>query len=117
MKYEVEFYETANGECPADDFINEQNIKMQAKILRTLEMLKEQGNQLRMPYSEHLREGIFQLRAQAGKDITRVLYFFVTGGKIIVTNGFVKKTQETPPGEIEKAKKYRVDYLNRSGEK
>lgn len=109
----VEFYETASGECPVDDFINAQNVKMQAKILRTLGMLKLEGNKLRMPHSEHLEDGIFQLRAQVGSDITRMLYFFFIGRKIIVTNGFVKKTQETPPAEIELAKKYRADYLNR----
>ena len=111
--FSVEFYETTSGESPVDEFINAQNSKMQAKILRMLEMLQAEGNKLRMPYSEHLSEGIFQLRVQVGSDITRMLYFFVIGQKIIVTNGFVKKTQETPPAEIEKAKKYREDYLNR----
>lgn len=39
--------------------------------------------------------------------------FFVIGEKIILTNGFVKKSQKTPKGEIDIAKKYRNDYLNR----
>ena len=112
-KFSVEFYETASGESPVDDFINAQNVKMQAKIFRTIELLKERGNELRLPHSEHLSDGIFQLRAQVGNDITRVLYFFIVEKKIVVTNGFVKKTQETPPAELEKAKKYRTDYLNR----
>ena len=111
--FSVDFYETTNGDCPAEEFINAQNKKMQAKILRTLSLLQERGNDLRMPYSEHLEDGIFQIRAQVGSDITRVLYFFVVGKKIIVTNGFAKKTQETPPPEIELAKKYRADYLSR----
>ena len=33
--------------------------------------------------------------------------------KIILTNGFVKKTQKTPKKEIELAKKYRKIYLER----
>ena len=33
--------------------------------------------------------------------------------EIILTNGFVKKTQKTPKAEIERAKRYRLDYLNR----
>ena len=32
-------------------------------------------------------------------------------------NGFVKKTQKTPAGEIEKARRNRADYLKRNGEK
>lgn len=37
------------------------------------------------------------------------------GKKIILTNGFVKKTQKTPTREIELAKKYRTDYECRKG--
>ena len=41
-------------------------------------------------------EGIFELRAKVGSDITRVLYFFYVERHIILTNGFIKKTQKTP---------------------
>lgn len=34
-------------------------------------------------------------------------------GKIILTNGFVKKVQKTPKMEIELAKKRRSNYINR----
>jgi len=47
----------------------------------------------------------------------RVLYFFVIGKKAVLTNGFIKKTQETPPGEIDRAKIYRNEYLNREEKK
>lgn len=57
--------------------------------------------------------GIFEIRAKQGNNITRVLYFFVIGRKIILTNGFTKKTQKTPPGEIELSKKYRSEYEQR----
>ena len=63
-----------------------------------------------MPYSEHLNDGIFQIRAQQEGNISRVLYFFTDGQKIILTNGFTKKTPKTPPAEIERAKRYRADY-------
>lgn len=86
---------------------------MLAKIDRNLEMLKNRGTALRMPYSEHLKDGIFQLRSQVGNDISRVLYFFYVGKDIVVTNGFIKKTRTTPPNEIETAKKYRKDYIER----
>ena len=109
----INYYETSEGEYPVEEFILSQNIKMRAKIFHILDLLEEKGNALRMPYSEHLDDGIFQIRAQVGNDITRVLYFFVIGREIILTNGFVKKTQETPPTEIELAKKYRADYINR----
>ena len=42
-----------------------------------------------------------------------MLYFFVIGETIVLTNGFTKKTQKTPKTEIQKAKDYRNEYLNR----
>ena len=59
--------------------------------------------------------GIFELRAKVGTDISRVLYFFYYEGRIVLTHGFIKKTQRTPAVEIEKAKKYRRDYIERNG--
>lgn len=89
---------------------------MKSKLVMILKVLQEKGNQLREPYSKHLEDGIFEIRGKVGSDISRVLYFFYYGGKIILTNGFVKKTQKTPSKEIKKAKKYRKDYIERFGE-
>ena len=41
------------------------------------------------------------------------MYFFYVDQHIILTNGFIKKTQKTPRNEIEKAKKDRADYMDR----
>lgn len=111
--FEVEFYEKADGTFPAEEFILSQDVKMRAKLFRLLELLEIKGNELREPYSKHLEDGIFEIRAIQGNNITRVLYFFVVGKKIILTNGFVKKSQKTPTSEIETAKKYRIDYEQR----
>ena len=67
-----------------------------------------------MPFSRHLDDGIFELRTVQGNDITRVLYFFVAGGEIVLTHGFVKKTQKTPAREIERAKRMREDWRSRN---
>ena len=60
--------------------------------------------------------GIFELRAKFGSDISRVLYFFFAGRRVVLTNGFVKKTQKTPKAEIELAKQYRKDFLRQVAE-
>ena len=84
-------------------------------MMHVIALLQDNGNELREPYSKHLSEGIFELRAQIGSDTTRVLYFFYVDRRIILTNGFIKKTQKTPKREITRAKQYRTDYLNRRG--
>ena len=78
-----------------------------------MELLEEKGTELREPYSAPLEDGIFELRCKLGSNITRALYFFYVGKRIVVTNGFVKKTQKTPPGEIKIAKDRRKDWIER----
>lgn len=114
-EFEVEFYETTDGDKPAKDFLISLDNKMRAKMASMISLLQENGYNLREPYSKHLSEGIFELRAKVGSDITRVMYFFYIDRRVILTNGFVKKTKKTPSKELEKAKKYRQDYLRRKG--
>lgn len=111
--FEIIFYDKADGAEPAKEFLESLDTKMRAKMLRTILMLQNNGYELREPYSKHLNEGIFELRAKVGTDISRVMYFFVIGRKVVLTNGFIKKTQKTPQDEIERAKIYRVEYLSR----
>ncbi len=112
-KFEVIFYEKENGDVPVEDFLTGLDRKMRVKISGIIGILQEYGIYLREPYSKHLEDGIFELRGKLGNNISRVLYFFCHDGKIILTNGFVKKTQKTPKAEIERAKAYRKDYLER----
>ena len=111
--FQVFFYDRPDGKEPAKEFLLSLDKKMRAKMLRTVELLSQNGYALREPLSKPLGDGIFELRAQVGSDISRVLYFFFIGRKIILTNGFIKKTQKTPAAEIERAKKYRAEFLHR----
>lgn len=111
--FDVEFYEKENGEVPVKSFLLSLNEKMLAKIFRIIDVLQDYGPKVRMPHSKALGDGLFEIRAKQGSDISRVLYLFYIGKKVILTNGFVKKTQKTPKGEIELAKKFREDYLKR----
>lgn len=111
--FTIVFYELPNGDSPVEAFLTSLDIPMRAKAVGLLQILQEKGNQLREPYTKSLGDGIFELRVQSGNNISRILYFFFTGGKIVVTNGFIKKTKRTPVKEIRLAKKYRRDYLER----
>lgn len=115
--FHVEFYKTEDGKEPVAEFLDSLDDKMAAKLIGLMEILEEKGTELRMPYSEHLDDGIFELRCKLGNDITRALYFFYTGRRIIITNGFVKKTKKTPSGEIRLARQRRADWLKRYDDK
>ena len=114
LEFVIIFYKKDDGTEPAKEFLDGLDNKMRAKMIRTVELLRDYGYELREPYSKHLNDGIFELRAKVSTDITRVLYFFVSGRKAILTHGFVKKTQKTPQSEIEKAENYRKDYLSKN---
>lgn len=111
--FNVIAYEKENGEVPVEDFLNSLNPKMRAKMYGLLVILQESGNMLREPYSKHLGDGIFELRCKFGSNISRVLYFFYHEGIIVLTNGFVKKTQKTPIEEIQLAKSRRNNFIER----
>ena len=113
QKYKILFYDLPDGSEPVKEFLDSLDVKMRAKMLWTIQLLEVNGIELREPYSKALEDGIFELRAKVGSDISRVLYFFVVGHKVILTNGFIKKSTKTPSGEKEKAKRYRGEYLSR----
>ena len=72
MDYTVEYYEKDDGSRPAEEFILSQDNKMQAKIFAALELLESKGPALREPYSKVLDDGIFEVRAKQGTDISRL---------------------------------------------
>jgi phage-related protein len=113
--FEVEFYRLPGGVRPVEVFLDSLDIKMRAKALAGLDILADYGNTLRAPYTKPMGDGVFELRIAFGGDISRIFYFFFTGRKIVLTNGFIKKTQKTPTREIELAKKYKADYGRRVG--
>ena len=115
-KFIIEFFEKENGTCPVKEFIVSQDLKMKTRIVRMIKLLELEGNNIREPYSKSFGDGIYEVRVQQGNNIARVLYFFVVNRKIILTNGFIKKSQKTPKLEIYKAKKFCFEYLKRSEE-
>ena len=113
MQFQVEFYDTEDGRTPTQEFLDSLEPKMNAKMVGLMEILEEKGYSLREPYSAPLEDGIFELRAIQGSNISRALFFFYVEGRIVITHDFIKKTQKTPRAQIELAKKYRADFLRR----
>jgi len=109
----IEFYENDSG-CPVADFLNGiQDEKLKEKTVRNIHILSQKGTAIREPLSSYVLDGIYELRTKQGGNIDRVFYFFVFGNKIILTNGYIKKSQKLDKKEFEKAKKYRDDYNNK----
>ncbi|MDR0829724.1 MAG: type II toxin-antitoxin system RelE/ParE family toxin [Prevotellaceae bacterium] len=66
----------------------------------------------RMPtkFIKYIRDGLYELRMEYNSNIYRVFFIFDDGKLVVLFNGFQKKTQQTPIGEIEKALKIKENY-------
>ena len=111
--FDIEFYEKENGKVPVADFLDSLSHKNRAKVASDIWLLGNQGNLVGMPKSKPLKNGLFELRSKFPDGISRIFYFFMKGNKIVMTNGFIKKTLKTPGNEIETALKYKSDYERR----
>jgi phage-related protein len=113
MKFRIGYVELKNGKKPFKEFVLSLTIKERAKVFETINYFMELKNQnlpIKKNISKHLEDGIYEIRIEFVKKIARSLYFYQKGAKIILTHGFIKKTQKTPRKEIEKAKRYRLMY-------
>lgn len=96
-----------------EEFFVKQRDKVKDKIIWTFQLIEEMD---RVPetYLKHIEntDGLFEIRVQQGSDIFRIFCFFDEGRLVVIANGFQKKTQKTPKGEIERALKIKSEYEN-----
>ena len=112
--FNIEMYRDKNGKSQIECFINSMDKKTKAKFISYTDLLEEKSSFLGMPYSRYLENNIYELRIDVSNRFTRVLYFFIKDKRIIMTNGFIKKTNKTPRKEIERAIDYKKEYLERN---
>ena len=96
-----------------NEFYVAQSDKVRKKIAQTLVWLKTLD---RLPVSIlksiEGKKGLFEIIVEFGGDIFRIFCCFDEGSLVILFNGFQKKTQKTPPNEIEKADKLMKEYFD-----
>jgi putative addiction module killer protein len=91
------------------DFFLSLDAGAKKKVSYVLDMLKTQ-QRINQNYVKHIREGVYELRAQHSGNIYRAFFIFDDGNIIMLFNGFQKKKQKTPSSEIEKAIKLKNEY-------
>lgn len=83
--------------------------KEQEKIQYGLLLLKIK-ERLSTKFIKLIKDGLYELRTEYGGNIFRVFFIFDEGRIVVLFNGFQKKSQKTPPKEIEKALKIKEAY-------
>lgn len=114
--HKIYFYKGRNGNEPVFEYLKElaskkdKNSRINAnKIGDYIEILSRYGTQAGEPYIKHLDGEIWELRPLRN----RVLFVAWVNGSYVLLHHFIKKTQKTPPKEIEKAKRELADLLER----
>ena len=114
MQFTVEFYETASGQCPVRDFLNDLKDSDPDDFASVVAGLAKLRNRLyhRPPLSKAVGNDLFELR-HVGKLNTRLLYFFMKGRRIVAVHGIRHKGKKIPARDRETAIKRRNDWLAR----
>ena len=115
--YNIFLYKDKNGNSEIEEYLlNLQNkntkdsrIKFN-KIIAYINMLSKYGTKIGEPYIKYLENNIWELRPIRD----RILFTYWDNNNFILLNIFIKQTQKTPKKEIEKAKRYLKDFLDRS---
>jgi len=98
VKYKAEFFQTARGDYPVGDFIEEQELAVQTKITHHIKLLTEYGPYLKPPFTKKLANKLYELRV-SGKVAVRIFYTQLNNTYYLL-HAFKKKTQKTPRKEI-----------------
>ncbi|KGT35430.1 hypothetical protein HC02_06130 [Vibrio parahaemolyticus] len=98
MSWKVELYDGV------ENAILDMAPKLQARMLKLLELIEVHGANLGEPHTKAMGDGLFEIRAKAQEGIGRGLFCYLDGNNINVLHVFVKKSQKTPKKDIQLAK-------------
>ena len=117
--YEVEFYYDKHGRSEIVQYLdllkekskNNKNDRInREKILAYIGALAKYGTRIGKPYVKHIDGEIWELRPLGN----RIFFFYYKDNKFVLLHHFIKKTQKTPPKEIEKAKSNLKNFIERN---
>ena len=106
--YEAIFFETENGKQPARDFIIGLSREDQKTIGADIRIVQD-NYPVGYPLVTKLRPGLWEIRSEIKDGISRVFFTFINE-EIILLHAIAKKTQKTPPKEIDVATERIKEY-------
>lgn len=96
-----------------NDFFNNQTEKVKNKIDHVLFLISA-AERIPVKFFKHIEgtDGLYEIRVEFEGNIYRIFSCFDQGRIIVLFNGFQKKSQKTPRGEIEKALRIKAEYFS-----
>ena len=111
---EVDFYRTASGHCPVEQFLDSLTARQSTKVTWTLRLIEE----LEFVPKQHFKkladtDDIWEVRVNFGGDTFRLLSFFDGPKLVVLTHAFAKQTRKIPRSDIRTAEQRKQDYFRR----
>ena len=117
--FAIIFYKDKNGSSDIINYLDELQERLKTdknarvkreKILVYLAALAEYGTRIGKPYVKHIDGNLWELRPLRD----RIFFFYWREDQFVLVHHYLKRSQKTPKKEIEKARKNRKDFLERS---
>ena len=110
--FHIEALVLGDSSSPAEEWLDSLSAKHQQKFAALFTWLADTGKIWNEQKFKHLEgsEQIFEFKVDDG----RVLCFFFVGQRVILTHGFYKRSAKTPKGEIDRAERYKSEFLTRT---
>lgn len=99
MDFTIEYY----SEAVQDEILNLLD-SLAARFIVLTRRITAVGPNLGPPHTDAFGDGLFELRLKGQDGIARVFFCTLVGRRVMMLHSFVKKTQKTPPREIELAR-------------
>lgn len=110
----IEFYKTAQGASPVEEFLDSLDDNQTNKVLWVLRLIRELQPVPANYFCKMVNtDDIWEVRVRYAGNIFRLLGFFDGANLVILAHGFQKKTQKAPKQEIALAESRKRDYLSR----
>lgn len=95
------------------EFFDQQSEKVKEKIDHVLFVVTV-AERIPPKFFQHLEgtNGLYEIRVEFQGNIYRIFCCFDEGQVVVLFNGFQKKSQKTPPAELERAMKIMKEYFD-----
>ena len=108
------FYETASGQKPIEEFLDQLSAKQAQKVTWVLKLIEELERVPAQYFKKMVNTtDLWEVRVAAGSNIFRLIGFFDGSNLVVLAHAFQKKTQKTPKWAIKIAEERKKDYFGR----
>ncbi len=101
-KIAARFFVSTSGKLPVRDWILSLDPEDRREIGKDIQKV-EFGWPIGMPYCRPLGRGLWEVRSDISSGRIARIIFCILDGDMVLLHGFIKKTQKTPPQEIDLA--------------